>query len=211
MLSLMQKDILTELVNVYIGQAANLLSEMVNQKILLTIPEIMLITVSELDFSEYKYLSVFSSGHVVSSSMSFGQEFQGKAFLVFPTEQAKLLVTACTGEIALPIESVNVVHLVDTDLDILREIGNLIINAIIGEFGNLLDIRVEYSLPEIELISFSETQKILLQNDIYILVLHTSFTLSKTRITGAVLIALSLNSVSLILEKINELAEDLNG
>lgn len=32
MLSLMQKDILTELVNVYIGQAANLLSEMVNQK-----------------------------------------------------------------------------------------------------------------------------------------------------------------------------------
>ncbi|EGW37412.1 hypothetical protein [Desulfosporosinus sp. OT] len=36
MLSLMQKDILTELVNVYIGQAANLLSEMVYQKIELT-------------------------------------------------------------------------------------------------------------------------------------------------------------------------------
>ena len=211
MLSLMQKDILTELVNVYIGQAANLLSEMVNQKILLTIPQIMLITVSELDFSEYKYLSVFSSGHVVSSSMSFGREFQGKAFLVFPTEQAKLLVTACTGEITFPLASENVDHLVDNDLDILREIGNLIINAIIGEFGNLLDIRVEYSLPEIELISFSETQKILLQNDIYILVLHTTFTLSETQITGAVLIALSLNSVSLILEKINELSEDLNG
>jgi len=209
MLNLMQKDILTELVNVYIGQAANLLSEMVTQKIELTIPQIMLITVSELDFSKYQYLSVFSSGHVVSSSMSFGHEFQGKAFLVFPPEQAKLLVTACTGEI-LPVESGNIVHLVDTDLDILREIGNLIINAIIGEFGNLLDIRVEYSLPEIELISFSETQKIFLQNDIYILVLHTSFTLSKTRITGAVLIALSLNSVSLLLEKINELSEDLD-
>ena len=209
MLSLMQKDILTELVNVYIGQAASLLSEMVTQKIELTIPQINLITVSELDFSKYKYLSVFSSGHVVSSSMSFGNEFQGKAFLVFPPKQAKLLVTACTGEIVLPVESE--VCLVDTDIDILREIGNLIINAIIGEFGNLLNIRVEYSLPEIELISFSETQKILLQNNIYILVLHTSFTLSKTRITGAVLIALSLNSVSLLLEKINELAEDLNG
>ena len=209
MLSLMQKDILTELVNVYIGQAASLLSEMVTQKIELTIPQINLITVSELDFSKYKYLTLFSSGHVVSSSMSFGNEFQGKAFLVFPPKQAKLLVTACTGEIAIPAESE--VCLVDTDIDILREIGNLIINAIIGEFGNLLDTRVEYSLPEIELISFSETQKILLQNDLYILVLHTSFTLSKTRVTGAVLIALSLNSVSLLLEKINELAEDLNG
>ncbi|WP_202798715.1 chemotaxis protein CheC [Desulfosporosinus sp. OT] len=168
-------------------------------------------TVSELDFSEYKYLSVFSSGHVVSSSMSFGNGFQGKAFLVFPPEQAKLLVTACVGEPVLPVENENIICLVDTDLDILREIGNLIINAIIGEFGNLLNIRVEYSLPEIELISLSETQKILLENDIYILVLHTSFTLSKTRITGAVLIALSLNSVSLLLEKVNELSEDLNG
>ena len=211
MLSLMHKDILTELVNVYIGQAASLLSEMVNQKIELTIPQIMLMTVSELDFSEYKYLSIFSSGHVVSSSMRFGNEFQGKAFLVFPPEQAKLLVTACTEEIILPDESKNIVGFVDTELDILREIGNLIINAIIGEFGNLLNLRVDYSLPEIELISFSETQKILLQNNIYMLVLHTSFTLSKTRITGAVLIALSLNSVSLLLEKINQLSEDLNG
>ncbi|MDR3542534.1 MAG: chemotaxis protein CheC [Desulfosporosinus sp.] len=211
MLSLLHQDILTELVNVYIGQAASLLSEMVNQKIELTIPQINLMTVSELDLSEYKYLSVFSSGHVVSSSMSFGNNFQGKAFLVFPLEQAKQLVTACTGEIELPAENDNFVRLVDTDLDILREIGNLIINAIIGEFGNLLDIRVEYSLPEIELISFSETQKVLLHNNIYILVLHTSFTLSKTRITGAVLIALSLNSVSILLDKINNLAEELNG
>jgi chemotaxis protein CheC len=75
----------------------------------------------------------------------------------------------------------------------------------------LLDTLVEYSLPEIELISFSETPTVLLQNNIYILVLHTSFTLSETRITGAVLIALSLNSVSLLLEKINKLAEELNG
>lgn len=209
MLSLMQKDILTELVNVYIGQAASLLSEMVNQKIELTIPEIILTTVSELDFSEYKYLSVFNCGHVVSSSMSFGNGFQGKAFLVFPPDQAKLLVTVCTGETAASEECEDC--FADPDLDILREIGNLIINAIIGEFGNLLDIRVEYSLPEIELISLADTQKILLPNDIYILVLHTSLTLSKTRITGAVLIALSLNSVSLLLEKVNELAEDLNG
>lgn len=211
MLSLMQKDILTELVNVYIGQAASLLSEMVNQKIELTIPRIMLKTVSGLDFSKSECLSVFSSGHVVSSSMSFGHKFQGKAFLVFPPEEAKLLVTACSGEIVLPLESQNIVRLVDTDLDVLREIGNLIINAIIGEFGNLLDIRVQYSLPEIELISFSETQTILLQNDIYILILHTSFTISQTRITGAVLIALSMNSVSLLLEKINALMEELNG
>lgn len=211
MLSIMQKDILTELVNVYIGQAANLLSETVNQKIELTIPQINLLTVSELDFSEYKYLSIFSSSYVVSSSMRFGNKFQGKAFLVFPPEHAKVLISVCTGEIVFPEQSAHTIRLDDTDLDILREIGNLIINAIIGEFGNLLNIRVEYSIPEIELISIVETQKILLENDIYILVLHTSFTLARTRITGAVFIALSLNSVSLLLEKVNMLSEDLNG
>lgn len=101
MLNIMQKDILTELVNVYIGQAANLLSEMVNQKIELTIPQIILMKVSEVDFSQNRYFSIFSSEHVVSASMRFNNEFQGKAFLVFPPEQAKLLVTACTGNLCL--------------------------------------------------------------------------------------------------------------
>ncbi|MDD3270140.1 MAG: chemotaxis protein CheC, partial [Syntrophomonadaceae bacterium] len=42
----MQKDALTEMVNVYVGQAASFLSEMVNQKVILAVPEVELITVN---------------------------------------------------------------------------------------------------------------------------------------------------------------------
>ncbi len=40
----------------------------------------------------------------------------------------------------------------DTDFDVLKEIANIILNAILGELGNTLEVKMEYSLPEIELL-----------------------------------------------------------
>lgn len=213
MLSELQKDVLTELVNVYIGQAASLLSEMVHQKVELSIPLVELLTISESNDSSQRFLDAFSSGHVVSSSMNFGHEFQGKAFLMFPADQAKLLVNACLLEnIAENIakDSNQDFGLLDTDFDVLREIGNIIINAVIGNFANLMGIQLEYSVPDIDLIFIPETKKYLsIENEIYILILHTSFIMAETRVKGALLIALSMNSVSLLITKINNLLEEL--
>ena len=44
MLTEMQKDVLGEIVNVYIGQAASLLSEMTGQEIRLNVPQVLLLT-----------------------------------------------------------------------------------------------------------------------------------------------------------------------
>ena len=43
MLTEMQKDVLGEIVNVYIGQAASLLSEMTGQEIRLNVPQVLLL------------------------------------------------------------------------------------------------------------------------------------------------------------------------
>lgn len=56
MLNELQKDLLTELVNVYVGQAANMLSEIVDKHIVLSIPEVELISITEVDRrSEIQY------------------------------------------------------------------------------------------------------------------------------------------------------------
>ena len=205
MLNELQKDLLTELVNVYVGQAANMLSEIVDKHIVLNIPEVELISISEVDPEDRRYNILFAEGHLFRSSLQFGYQFQGKAFLMFPTEQAKVLANMCLGELTENVDA-NDCRLMDTDLDVLQEISNVLLNAIIGEFGNFLEIKLEYVLPDIELIHVTRTDpQILLQNEVYILVLHTSFLLADTDVKGIIVIALSMDSISSLLDKINAL------
>jgi chemotaxis protein CheC len=210
MLNPLQKDVLTELVNVYVGQAGSLLSEMVNQKINLSVPEVELISVSD-EASFFNYLSIFPSGHIISSSIRFGHVFEGKALLVFPLQEAKIIVNACLGE-TYPPEGEIMLDLLDTDFDVLKEISNVILNAVIGEFGNLLGTRLEYSLPEIEIIYVSEAEnKEPVENNLYILVLHTSFLLADAQVQGVILLVLSMNSVNWLIRKIDQLLGEVNG
>ncbi len=209
MLNPMQKDVLTEMINVYVGRAAGLLSEMVNQRVILSVPQIELIAVSPQDQSSQQFPPIFSPGHIISSSMRFGHSFEGKAYLIFPAEQAKLLVNACLGEDLVLQDNNDVLGFIDTDFDVLKEISNVILNAVIGEFGNFLDTKLEYSLPDIELIYVAESeQKLLLKNNTYILILHTAFLLAETHLKGVIMIALSMNSVTWLIEKIDTLLED---
>ncbi|WP_209123500.1 chemotaxis protein CheC [Alkalihalobacillus sp. BA299] len=211
MLNDLQKDLLTELVNVYVGQAANMLSEMVSQKIALSIPEVELISISDVDPFDQRFNIFFSEGHLITSSLKFGHEFNGKAILMFPADQAKILVNTCLGEM-ITENDVDAKSLMDTDLDVLKEISNVILNAIIGEFGNFLELRLEYALPEIELIFISQADKTtFLQNEVHVLILHTSFLLAETNVKGVIVIALSMNSISTLLSKIDALLENAHG
>ncbi|PQP81495.1 chemotaxis protein CheC [Paenibacillus sp. PCH8] len=211
MLNDMQKDLLTELVNVYVGQAANMLSEIVDKHIVLSIPEVELISFSDVNPKDRRYNIFFNEGHLFRSSLQFGYEFQGKAFLMFPAEQAKVLANMCLGELTETVVPEDF-RLMDTDLDVLKEVSNVLLNAIIGEFGNFLELKLEYVLPDIELIhgTHSDSQ-ILLQNEVYVLVLHTSFSLADTDVKGIIIIALSMSSISSLLDKIDALLGAYHG
>lgn len=212
MLNELQRDLLTELVNVYVGQAASMLSEMVQQKIDLSIPKVELVSTNEVNPKDHRFDIFYSEGHLITSSLKFGHEFSGKAILMFPADQAKILVHTCLGEMTSAGIDADAKSLMDTDLDVLKEISNVILNAIIGEFGNFLGLRLEYALPDIELISVSKGNKTtFLQNEVHILILQTSFLLAETNIKGAIVIALSMDSISSLLGKIDELLEETHG
>jgi chemotaxis protein CheC len=209
LLTVMQKDLLKELVNIYIGQAASLLSEMVNQKILLKIPDIELVSMDTNDVNFYRNQETSELSHIISSSIKFGNSFSGKAYLIFPADQAKAIVNACIGEEISEEGNKTTQTLHDTDFDVLREISNVILNAIVGEFGNFIQVKLDYSLPELELIYIPDTKKnIISYNDMYILVLHTNFNLTDTKVNGTIIIALGMESITMLINKLNgELAE----
>ena len=209
MLSDQQKDILGEIVNVYIGQAASLLSEMTGQEIRLNVPEVILLTGDSVDAELFAAEDLLSQGHIVSSSLQFSQGLHGKTFLMFPASQAKALVNACLGEIDAGIPSPSIRDLLDTDFDVLKEVANVILNSIMGGFGNLLDTCLEYSVPEIEMLFVdSDEQRNFLSSQSSILLLKTDFFLTTTSVQGVIIIAFSVNSMGLLLEKINAMTKD---
>ena len=206
MINELQKDLLKEYINVFIGQAANMLSEMANQRVLLSVPEVEIVNMAE---EEVLSNELFSHGHIVSSSMKFGNDFSGRAMLIFPAKKAKLLVDACMGMESEEIQDEEF-HLIDTDFDVLKEISNVILNSVIGEFSNLLDTTVEFSIPDVELLFVSENeQKMYLKNNIYMLMLYTSFQLAEAEVEGVVIVALGMNSLNKLIDKINEILGEM--
>lgn len=209
MLTEQQKDVLGEIVNVYIGQAASLLSEMTGQEIQLTVPQVVLLTGDAIDIDLFAANDILSQGHIVSSSIQFSQGLHGKTFLMFPASQAKSLVNACMGEVDLGDMSSASRDLLDTDFDVLKEVANVILNSIMGGFGNLLDTCLEYSVPEIEMLFVPDNeQRQFLSRQASILLLKTEFCLTTTSVQGVILIAFSVNSMGQLLEKINAMTED---
>lgn len=60
MINELQKDLLKEYINVFIGQAANMLSEMANQRVLLSVPEVEIVNMAEEEVLSHE---LFSHGH----------------------------------------------------------------------------------------------------------------------------------------------------
>lgn len=204
MMNEMQRDLLKEYVNVFMGQAASMLSEMANQHVLLSVSEIELV-----NMSDERETSLFPHGYIVSSSMKFGHEFSGRAILLFPAQKAKLLVDACMGvQNAVKTESPH--ELNDSDFDVLKEISNVILNSVVGEFSNLMGTTVEFSVPNVDLVYISEKDQILfLKNSVYMMMLHTRFMLAEDEVDGMVIIALGMNSLNKLLGKIDEVLGEI--
>jgi len=130
-------DALKEIINIGIGLAAGSLNEMLQTPILLEAPEISMARRSCLK----KQILEGRDENLSCVYESFSGGIDGRAILLFaPTDAAKL-IAVLTGE-----------DQEDEDLDALKagtltEVGNIVINCVLGTFGNLLDRQFTFQLP----------------------------------------------------------------
>jgi chemotaxis protein CheC len=134
-----QEDILTELVNVGIGRAACSLSEMIDSNVGLRVPNVRAADARGM-------IQLTDERHADSSIVvqGFTGPLAGTAVLVFPPASARSLVALLTGaqkgSLALDVERAAV----------LTEVGNIIINAVLGSLGNLASLDLTFGLPRYE-------------------------------------------------------------
>ncbi len=142
-LSETRRDVLTELINVGLGRAAGVMNAMTGLRVKLDVPKVDLLSAKEIELAFTRRF-----GERVSSvCLDFDGGFAGRATLVFPDASAIKLVAALHGVEWDPRgEMPELPEGVDPVGD-LEEIGNVLINNVLGAVANGLRQRLDYSVP----------------------------------------------------------------
>lgn len=195
----LQLDAFRELVNIGVGRAASSLNEMLNSPILLEVPEVNMINYEDLavlmregnDNAEDNFSCV---------QLHFHGVFSGLAALVFPPLSAVKLVSSLTGE------EPETPGLNGVMAGTLSEVGNIVINCVIGTIGNILDKPFDFALPNFvqgrlsDLIGAHHT--VLPKS---ILLVRTHFTVKDNQVDGSILLVFEAASFDALLVAIDRI------
>lgn len=138
-LSDLQLDALTELVNLGVSNAALSLREMVQEEVALTVPQVSLVTRSEA----ISRLGERDVKRLVGVHQDFEGDLKGRALLIFPEAKSMELVRAVVGG------DLSLEELVELEQEALAETGNILLNACLGTIANHLERSLRISLPEV--------------------------------------------------------------
>jgi chemotaxis protein CheC len=89
----------------------------------------------------------------------------------------------------------------------LTEVGNIVLNACLGVFGNLLQVHVTFSVPRLDLDSVDgvkNTISVGSQELKYALMVHTRFNVRDSSVRGYLVIILGITSFSRLVEELDK-------
>jgi chemotaxis protein CheC len=138
-LSELQRDALTEIVNIGVSRSAAALRKMVGDHVLLSVPSIEVITQSAAAL----LIGEREGSELVAVRQEFSGAFAGRALLIFPQSNSLELVRAVVGEDVSPGD------LAEMEQEALAETGNIILNGCLGSMANMLQKSLSLSLPEV--------------------------------------------------------------
>ena len=133
----LQRDALGEVFNIGVGRAASSLSQIVNDTVLLSAPEVMLVHRSDaakvLLGSEFRQFSTVSQ--------HFSGAFDAEAMLVFPESNALEIVRLMVGP------HMSIEELSEFEQEAMCEVGNIILNACMSALADLFHLSLNGTLP----------------------------------------------------------------
>lgn len=135
----LERDALTEIVNIGVSRAASSLRKMIGDQVLLSVPSIEVVSQTRAA----RLISEREVSDLVAVRQDFVGPFSGRALLIFPETNSLELVRAVTGG-ELTAEEV-----VEMEAEALCETGNVILNACLATMANMLKRSLTMTIPEI--------------------------------------------------------------
>ena len=194
-LTALQQDALVELLNIGFGRAGAALSQLTGHRVILEVPQVTVHEISDLSAA----LRQVITDEVASVHQIFTGPVAGDALLILDHQGASRLKELLTDEPPLPLA-------IDASArEVLTEVGNILLNACLGTFGNILKVQVSFSVPRLNLESLSaivESLRINREGLRYALVVHAGFSLRDREVTGYLVIVLSVSSLDRLLRAV---------
>jgi chemotaxis protein CheC len=185
-------DALQEIVNIGIGRAAACLNTMLSYPIELQVPAISVLQLN----SPNQFPEDLGGDLLACVQLDFHGALNGTAALVFPPQSAVKLVSALLGE------DDNDSGMTPVMAETLNEVGNIIINAVIGTIGNLISSPFDYSLPNYREGGLIELLQPAGIDGAFILLMRTHFRVSDLQVAGNIFLVFELSSFETLLSLI---------
>ena len=195
-LSPVQHDALVELLNIGFGRAGASLSKLTQQRVLLEVPSVAIHPITHLNQS----LGKLVDDQVASVHQVFTGPVAGDALLLLDPIAAATLTELLTDVPPLSMD------LDPSSREVFTEVGNIVLNACIGTFGNMLQVPVSFSVPDVDVTSVQTVvDRMLDSGDAfrYALVVTAGFRLRLSAVTGYVVIVLTVQSLKRLLDALD--------
>lgn len=192
-----QRDALSELINIAFSRTGAALSELTGQRVILNAPEVSVHPTTQLPGA----LAKFMPGEVASIHQVFGGPVAGDALLLLNQEGAVQLTELLTTDGHVPSNRLD-----ESAREVLTEVGNILLNACLGMFGNLLDVHVSFSVPRLHLETLDEllgSINTAAGEPRYALVVYTAFQIRDSAVRGFLVMVLSVTSLDRLIQEVD--------
>jgi len=188
-----QDDVLRELINIGIGNAAGVLNQMVQSHVTLQVPEIRLISPAELTNQP----SSCGWGRGVAIRIAFGGSFEGVTALIFSQQSASTLVSLLVGQadLGLDMDSLRI--------GTLQEVGNIVLNGVMGSIANMLGEHIDYMPPDYHEDDIARVLPDDIEQEGVIIFIRANFLIQEHLIEGDVLIFFNTSTLRELIRQID--------
>ena len=191
-----RKDALIELVNIGYARAAGALSDMTGHRITLRVPDV---TIHRMD-GITPALEEVLTGEVTSVHQIFDGPIRGNAILLFDRAASLALSGLLTG--VQPSEKLD-----ESGCDAITEVGNVLLNACLGAFSNLMKMNIKFTVPQVQI---AQVEKIFTSVRIAdegvkcAMMIRTRFDIRRSNVTGFLVILLGVTYLERLMEGLEE-------
>lgn len=192
----LERDALTELLNMGVSRAATFLSKMVSDEVAMSVPTVSIV---EREVA-IQTLTHAEPAQLVAVGQNFQGRFSGRALLIFPEVNSLELVRAAVGD------GYSLEEIVDLEQEALTEMGNVILNGCLSMIANSLHESLSISLPSL---LRGDGRSILYSHgadDVpsdHVLLLYIDFSIRSRNIRGYIALLMDLPSLTALRELIH--------
>lgn len=189
----LQEDFLTELMNIAMGLAASAMSEMINDEVSLSVPKVSFVSRQEVITQFFSQVD----GDLAGVSQKVSGALAGELLLLFPSNKSLAVVELMMQD------TVSLEGMAGLEQEALCEIGNILLNAVISSLADNINESFVSSLP---VYICGSSSHVIPNNGLTnesVLLLQVDFSFSKKSVSGYVVILLNVDSVDVLLAKMD--------